>query len=134
MCQRGQAVVQGLFETFDDERLRGLITWLPMLEPDDADTAQLRSALVNDQRIVKSWDAQRRAGDLFARTLGLKGTAWDVYLLYPPGARWDGDEPPLPSFWMHQLPEVVGADRSLFLDPDRLSAELRRLIESPTSG
>lgn len=28
---------------------------------------------------------------------------WDVYLLYPPGVRWEGSTPPRPAFWMHQL-------------------------------
>ena len=131
MCQLGQAVVQQLFEKFDHKNLRGLITWLPMLEGDDAEAARRQSELVQESRVSKGWDAQRRIGDLFAQTLGLRSTAWDVYLLYPPGVRWDDAEPPEPAFWMHQLPETVGADSKLFLDADRLAGELRRLLEAP---
>ena len=131
MCQLGQAVVQQLFETFDDKNLRGLITWLPMLEGDDAEAASRQSELFRESRVSKGWDAQRRIGDLFAQTLGLQSTAWDVYLLYPPGVRWDDAKPPQPAFWMHQLPEVMGADSKLFLDADRLAEELRRLLEAP---
>jgi hypothetical protein len=51
----------------------------------------------------------------FQTVLGLGSDAWDVYLLYGPGVRWDGDLPPRPDFWMHQLEE---ADRlAPFLDP-----------------
>jgi len=131
MCQLGQVVVQQLFETFDHKNLRGLITWLPMLEGDDAEAARRQSELVREGRVTKGWDGERRIGDLFAQTLGLRSTAWDVYLLYPPGVRWDDREPPQPAFWMHQLPEALGADSKLFLDADRLARELRRLLEAP---
>ena len=128
MCQRGQGVVQRLFETFDDKGLRGFIVWLPMLRADNAETANARAALVQDQRVVKGWDARRAIGDLFASMLGLSCPAWDVYLLYPPGVPWHGDQPPRPSFWMHQLPEAVGADPTRLLDAEGLAGEVRRLL------
>ena len=134
MCQLGQAVVQQLFETFDDKNLRGLITWLPMLEGDDAEAARRQSELVQEGRVSKGWDAERRIGDLFAQTLGLRSTAWDVYLLYPPGVRWDESEPPQPAFWMHQLPGAVEADSRLLLNADRLAGELRRLLDEAATG
>lgn len=129
MCQRGQGVVQGLFETFDDNRLRGLIAWLPMLPDDNAKTAQTQSVLFGDARVTQGWDGKRDVGDLYAQMLGLQGTAWDVYLLYPPGVPWVGEQPPHPSFWMHQLPEIVGAPPKLFLDPDKLASELRGILD-----
>ena len=128
MCQRGQGVAQELFEVFDDESLRGLIVWLPMLPDDNAQAACAQSELVQDQRIVKGWDARRAIGDLFASMLGLRCPAWDVYLLYSPGARWDAAEPPRPAFWMHQLPEAVGADPTRLLDAEGLAGEVRRLL------
>ena len=43
-------------------------------------------------------------GKLYEKTLGIDGTyAWDVWLVYKPGARWDETEPPKPDFAMHQL-------------------------------
>ena len=74
------------------------------------------------------WDAEHQVGDLFARTLGLKSTAWDFYFLYPPGATWNDDEPPAPAFWMHQLPAASGADRDLVLYPTRFLQELFGLL------
>ena len=102
-----------------------------MLEGDDAAAARRQSELVQESRVTKGWDAEPRIGDLFAQTLGLRSTAWNVYLLYPPGVRWDEAESPQPAFWMHQLPEAVGADGKLLLNADRLAEELRRLLEAP---
>ena len=130
MCQRGRGVVQQLFEQFDHERLRGIIVWLSMLTGDNVDAAHAQAKLVQDRRVVKVWDAERRTAELFAQMLVLSCPAWDVYLLYPTGVRWDAAEPPRPAFWMHQLPEAVGAESGLPLKPDRLAEELRWLLEA----
>jgi hypothetical protein len=129
MCRAGQGVVRELFEEFDAEELRGFIVWLPMLPDDNAEAAETQSALFQDERVAQYWDPERAAGDLFAGVLSLRNTAWDVYLLYGAEVRWEGDGPPEPSFWMHQLPEQWGARQEQRLDAERLSAELRRLLE-----
>jgi hypothetical protein len=54
--------------------------------------------------------------------------AWDVYLVYAPGVRWEGDTPPTPTFWMHQLTADTGADQRYCLDPAVLEREVARLI------
>ncbi len=49
-----------------------------------------------------------------ARTLGWRHhIAWDCYLYYAPGVRWDGPNMPAPSRWLHQLRdrEVWEAER-----------------------
>ncbi len=92
-----------------------------MLPGDSAETAVTQSQAFQDRRVIQGWDAERRIGDLFAKTLKLTRTAWDVYLLYPPDVTWKGGEPPLPAFWMHQLPADWGADQELRLDPAKLS-------------
>ena len=49
------------------------------------------------------------------------GGAWDVFVLFAPGAVWH-DRPPRPAFWTHQLDSVT--------DKPRLEAsELKRQIE-----
>lgn len=37
--------------------------------------------------------------------------AWDIYIIYPPNAVWRGQDPPQPSYLMHQLP---GLDNQKF--------------------
>ena len=131
MCQRGQGVVQKLFGRVDDQRLRGIVIWLPMLPGDDIAAAQKQSSLVNDPRILKGWDPARHIGDAFMPILGLSGTAWDVYLLYDRSAHWGSQAPPQPTFWMHQLPESAGAPGDQTLDIDTLEREMRRLLSQP---
>lgn len=128
MCQRGHDVVKALFSRHPSERLRGLRVWLPMYPGDAREAAQREAVAFMDSRLVDGWDAQRRTGNAFARTLGLTRTAWDVYLLYAPGVRWEGDDPPEPTFWMHQLGPYYGADLGRFLDPDILDRSLGEIL------
>ncbi len=99
-----------------------------MMPGDSAELAQAEAEAFDDERIVHAWDPDRRLGDLFARTLKLHSTAWDVYFLYGPGVRWQRDEPPEPAFWMHQLGVETGVAADLLLDPTRLYQELVKLL------
>ncbi len=129
MCQEGQAVVREIFEKATDDDLQGFIVWLPMLPGDSIEAAATQSQAFQDRRVVQGWDDERQIGDLFAETLKLTRTAWDVYLLYPPNDTWTEERPPPPSFWMHQLPSEWGADQELRLDAGRLSDEVFNLLE-----
>ncbi len=100
--------------------LRGLSVWLPMMSGDNLDSARSGSESYADDRVEHRWDPERKLGGLFAKRLGLRGVAWDVYLVYPAGIVWDDDAPPEPTFWMHQLPTGAGADEALLLKPESL--------------
>lgn len=63
-------------------------------------------------------------------TLNLNAVAWDVYFLYAPGVVWEGNEPPQPTFWMHELPADAGVNRDLVLYPSKLSQEIFNLLGS----
>ena len=50
------------------------------------------------------WEESGIVGRLFERTLGIDGIyAWDVWLVYRPGVKWEDRYPPKPDFAMHQL-------------------------------
>ncbi len=123
-CQAGHGVLKTVFDKTASPDLKAFLVWLPMWPGDDADAAVKQSATFTDPRLTEGWDGGRVIGDLFARRLALKGTAWDVYLVYDRGVRWEGSEPPAPSFWMHQLREDAGADQKLCLNPGRFSREI----------
>jgi copper chaperone len=123
-CQRGHRILKTVFGKTDSSDLKAFLVWLPMLSGDDPQAALRQGATFQDPRLTEGWDPNREMGDLFARTLALRGAAWDVYLVYDRGVRWEGTEPPAPSFWMHQLEEEVGADQKLSLDPSRFSREV----------
>ncbi|MFQ5933669.1 MAG: hypothetical protein ACE5KI_03395 [Dehalococcoidia bacterium] len=105
-----------------------------MMVDDNTEAARVESENLDDQRIFQTWDPERRLGDLYARTLKLRATAWDVYLLYARGVKWTGDEPPEPTFWMYQLPTDAGVDGKLLLEPGRFARELLSLLGNETKG
>ena len=125
---RGYRVVTSLFDEIDSPALRGLVVFLPMVSGDCEPAARERAAENSDARIATRWDPGRGVGRAFRRPLGLRATAWDVYLVYPPGVLWEGEEPPTPAKWMHQLSRLAGAPPDRGLDPERLEDEVRRAL------
>ena len=128
-CQKGQRVVQSVFSKYPaDSRLRGFVVWLPMLPSDSEKAASVQAGRFVDGRVAQQWNGDRSAGKLVASTLGLKGNAWDVYLLYAPGVQWTGNSPPAPTFWMHQLRAEVGADQRICLNPKVFLGKVTELL------
>ena len=135
ICQKGQRVVQSVFSKHaNDARLRGFVVWLPMLPSDSRESAGAQAASFVDGRLMQHWDGDRASGNLLAKTLGLKGSAWDVYLLYAPGVKWTGEQPPTPTFWMHQLREESGADQRTCLNPAVFEGKVAELLRPAKGG
>ena len=108
---------------------------LPMLKGDNAEAADTQAATFVDGRVAHFWDPDKAMGELTMKTLSLHKTAWDVYLVYPPSVTWEGDTPPTPSFYMHQLsPVTYGVDAIQRLDPERLMGEVRQALASGSRG
>ena len=127
MCRQGASVIQtSVLETIGDPALRAYVAWVPILAEDTAAPDASTLALIPDERAAYFWDAGRALPELFAGILGLPEDwpAWDVYLAYSAGARWE-DEPPAPAFWHHQLGDLAIAPR---LDGDAFAAQLRSLL------
>jgi hypothetical protein len=102
-CLRGAADLQtGVFATIRDPKLRGYIVWVPKLDGHETNVPEATHT-VADPRANHYWDAEGYLVHAYDQTLGLGQDAWDIYLLYPPDARWDGPNPPQPQYWMHQL-------------------------------
>ncbi len=129
MCLYGQGIVRGLLDEFGTKNLKGFAVWLPMMPKDDLDFARGEADDIGDRAVAHAWDPESELGGLYSKTLNLRGTAWDIYLLYAPGIRWEEDEPPQPSFWMHQLPADQGAPQELLLNASRIQVELKALME-----
>lgn len=126
-CQSGHAVVGRVLKKFSSPELQAILVWEPMRSDDSPVAATGQAETLRDTRIWQGWNGNKSVGDLFGRTLDLHGTAWDVYLVYEPGIKWETKSPPRPTFWMHQL---QGVDPKLLLcaDPTRLSAEVAKLL------
>ncbi len=107
-----------------------------MLDEDNARTAASASRRIAERRVATFHDPHRRAGRSMARTIGWKHhVAWDCYLFYPAGVRWDGPHMPAAAEWFHQLRdrEVWEAERTGTTNtrwthqvPERTEAPARR--------
>ena len=134
-CEKGQRVVETVFSKYpNDPRLKGFVVWLPMLPTDSEQAAGAQAGSFVDARVAQQWDGERASGTLLAKTLGLKSSAWDVYLLYGPGVRWTGDNPPAPTFWMHQLRAETGADQRVCLNPGVFVGKVASLLGTTKGG
>jgi hypothetical protein len=117
-----------VLSTIDDLSLRAYVVWVPILPEDNYGAAVESSATASDGRATHFWDEQRVLPPSFARVLGLAqdSPAWDVYLAYSPGAKWE-DAPPLPAFWHHQLGDLAAAPR---LDGRAFAAQFQELLKT----
>jgi hypothetical protein len=118
-------VQQEALEQIDSEDLSVLAVWMPVLGSDNAAAGKDAEALLPDDRVTHYWDGDNSLGKLYGRLLELprgRQLAWDIYLVYAPGVRWD-EEPPLPTRWMHQL----GLDDRR-LDGDSLRGSILELL------
>lgn len=88
--------------------------FIDVLTEDSRHAAEASARRVCDPRVRVFHDPKKRAGRSMARTLGWRHhIAWDCYLYYPAGVRWDGPHMPPAPRWIHQLRdrEVWEAER-----------------------
>jgi hypothetical protein len=107
--------------------VRVYVAWVPKRGAQEKDVREA-TATVPDARAKHFWDGSGTLLKSFRPPLGLKGDAWDVYVIYRPGVRWEGAVPPKPTYWTHQLTEVW--DKVPHLDP----TELRRQLTATIGG
>lgn len=127
MCRQGASVIQtAVLEAIKDPSLRVHVVWVPVLPADQRAPARDACLLVPDVRACHFWDAEGVLQRTFSCVLNLPSDcpAWDVYLAYPPGVRWD-DDPPKPSYWQHQLGGMATAPQ---LDGETLAAHVRLIL------
>ena len=105
-----------------DPTLRIYMVWVPKQRGLERDVAGATLALP-DPRATHFWDAPSVLVRGYRETLRLSEDAWDVFLLYGPDAKWEGNLPPAPVYWSHQLgsseaPRVKGPwlDGAMFLE------------------
>jgi hypothetical protein len=117
--------------------LRAYVVWLPVMPSDDLAAAARAAAAVTDPRAAQFWDGDRALGAALGRALRFParaagqehGLAWDVYLLYPRGARWPPEGVPRPAFWMQQLDDVKPE-----IAPELDGPALRAKVEATLAG
>lgn len=93
---------QALFDRVADERLSGFAVWVPKVGGTGKDVPEA-TRVAQDGRLKHYWDEGGRLMAQYTATLKLPEDAWDIYMIYEPGVRWESERPPEPDFWMHQL-------------------------------
>lgn len=130
MCLRGASEVESkVFAKEPSPKLRGYAVWLPASGARERDVPAA-TATANDPRIAQLWDERGLELTVFRAPLHLSSDAWDVYLVYAPGVRWQGATPPAPAFFMHQLDALAGSGVPE-LDGAVLAGKVRALLPSP---
>ena len=114
-----------VFKGISSVRLKGYAVWEPILRTDDVRGARKAMTILQDGRVRHYWVEGQAVGEMFEPALGLKETAWDVYLVYPPGVEWKGETPPKPAYFMHQLHSLPAAR---FLSPATLAMRVREML------
>jgi len=115
-----------VFESEPSAKLRGYAVWVPKSGAVERHVDPA-SARARDSRIAHFWDGEGLELERFRAPLKMTSDVWDVYLLYPPGVRWDGSTPPAPAYWMHQL-QALWSGPIPPLDGAQLAAHARALL------
>lgn len=127
-----RAALRGVLRLHLTADFAAAIVFIDVLAEDNIATAAVASRRVVDHRVRVFHDPNKRAGRSMARTLGWQHhIAWDCYLYYPAGVRWDGPHMPPAPRWIHQLRdrEVWEAER-----PGQTNTEWTSQIQEQTEA
>ena len=75
------------------------------------------------------WEDSGRIGYLYEEVLGIDVFAYDVWMVYKPGIRWEEGFPPRPDFWMHNLWNVT-KEQGPRLDSKAFAHEVNKLLNT----
>lgn len=113
--------------------LQVYVVWLPVLSrlsPEGLNGAVASGAKrLADERVRHYLDPELRLGQSYGPVIQLPAgaPAWDVYFVFAPEVTWPQDPPP-PTFWMHQL---GAAPPALRLDGKKLADTVKGLLAVP---
>lgn len=102
----------------DDPRIEWIVIWEPVVESDLGPPSRELTATIPPARSHLFWDEKLATSDAILRAARARGVspdelpppgqpAWDVALVFPPGARWDDAVPQ--NTW-HGYPVVDNID------------------------
>jgi hypothetical protein len=102
------------------------VVWVPKRGATEKDVG-VATRVVSDLRALHYWDESGATMQQWRQMMGMTEDAWDVYFLYDRSAKWTGDLPPKPRFWMHQLGSL---SEQPYLDPDVFAAQTNVLLRA----
>ena len=134
ICLRGMDDLNESIVKFiqSDPRIHTLAIHVPALGAEEEHVVG-SIPLLSGPRVTHYWDPNGSTGIEYKETLDIPMYAWDLWFVYEPGARWeDGELPPYPDHWEHQLPSLPSDKK---LDAKRFASEVNsRLAKLPDSS
>lgn len=103
-----------------DPRIHTFVIHVPTLGAEEKHAAA-SVTLMEGPRVTHYWDESGQSGLEFQEALDISFYAWDVWMIYEAGARWE-QKLPAPNYWEHQLvflPKETLLDASRFADAVR---------------
>jgi len=128
ICLRGMDDLNESIVKFiqNDPRAHTLVIHVPALGAEEKHVVG-SLPLLSGPRVTHYWDPSGKTGMEYTKTLDIPMYAWDVWFIYKPGVRWeDGQIPPHPDYWEHQLPSLPSNKK---LDAERFAAEVNKQLE-----
>ncbi len=91
-----------VMKAMDDPRIRFYAVWGPMEDEDKEADARKVTANAPDPRATHFWTDDDVLADTWAQILGVVDdeTGYDLWMIFPPGVRWEGEKPPAPPYFM----------------------------------
>ena len=120
-----------MLQEFPRAAITALIVWLRMRDGDNETSAGRAIAASPELRAINFYDPERISGRAVAAVLGARpdSIAWDAYLVYGPGVRWEAG-PPAPDDWVHQLQGSRWTDPARHRTGEALLRALRAAVEA----
>lgn len=89
-----------------DAPLKVFVVWSPSYTVDNTDYAAKGAAIFKDKRVTQYWDEGLKIAQAYGEMIKLPRDAplaYDVYYYFGKKQVWDGDKPPMPVDYMHQV-------------------------------
>ncbi len=127
ICLRGMADLNDAFiaASQNDGRLETFVVYVPALGAKEKDVSPALPLLAGP-RIHHYWEDSGIIGRLYQEAMDTELYMWDVWMAYRPDVVWEGELPPYPDFWMHQLGPLP---RELRLDAGVFAVETRKMMD-----
>jgi hypothetical protein len=129
ICLRGMDDLNESIVKFvqNDPRVHTLAIHVPALGA-EAKHVVASIPLLSGPRVTHYWDPSGVTGIEYKETLDIPMYAWDLWFVYEPGTAWeDGELPPYPDYWEHQLPGLPSISK---LDANRFAAEVNARLRT----
>ena len=127
ICLRGMADLNDEFvaASQNDGQLETFVVHVPALGAKEEHVKDVLPLLAGP-RIHHYWEDSGIIGRLYQKAMDTELYMWDVWMAYLPDVVWEGELPPYPDFWMHQLGPLP---KDLILDASVFAVETRKMMD-----